>query len=86
MFGNYGEVSEATHKLLDTIANSKVRVSLPQRAAARRGDSRSEEGEKVILVSYIRRRVSLVAVKGQCLSLLVPGTAAAAGRVPHLYR
>ena len=83
MFGNYGEVSEATHKLLDTIANSKVRVSLPQRAAARRGDSRSEE---VILVSYIRRRVSLVAVKGQCRSLLVPGTAAAAGRVPHLYR
>jgi hypothetical protein len=34
--GNYGEVSEATHKLLDTIATSRVRVALPQAAAASR--------------------------------------------------
>ena len=43
VFGNYGEVSEATHKLLDTIATSRVRVSQPQAATARRGESRSEE-------------------------------------------
>ena len=86
VFGNFGEVSEATHKLLDTIATSRVRVALPQAAAAGRGDSRSEEGEKAVAVSYIRRRVSVAAVKGQCLSLLGrlevlgPGTTAAAGR------
>ena len=86
VFGNYGEVSEATHKLLDIIATSRVRVALPQSAAARRGDSRSEEGEKAVAVSYIRKRVSVAAVKGQCISLLGrlevlgPGTAAAAGR------
>ena len=87
VFGNFGETSEATHKLLDTIATSRVRVALPQSAAGgRRGDSRSEEGEKAVAVSYIRRRVSVAAVKGQCLSLLGrlevlgPGCAAAAGR------
>ena len=32
MFDNYGEVSEATHKLLDI---SRVRVALPQSAAVR---------------------------------------------------
>jgi hypothetical protein len=37
VFGNYGEVSEATHKLLDTITTSRVRVALPQSAAAKRG-------------------------------------------------
>ena len=61
-------------------------MALPQAAVARRWDGRSEEGEKAVAVSYIRRRVSVAAVKGQCLSLLGrlevlgPGTAAAAGR------
>ena len=86
VFSNYGEASEATHKLLDSIATSRVRVALPQAAAPGRGDSRTEEGEKAVAVSYVRRRVSVAAVKGQCLSLLGrlevlgPGTAAAAGR------
>ena len=30
VFGNVGEVSEATHKLLDAMATSRVRVALPQ--------------------------------------------------------
>ena len=61
-------------------------MALPQEAAARRGDSRSEEGEKAVAVSYIRRRVPVAAVKWQCISLLGRlevlglGTAAAAGR------
>jgi hypothetical protein len=68
LFGNYSEV---TIKLLDTIDTNRVRVALPKVAAARREDSRSEEGgEKAVTVSYIRRRVSVAAVKGQCLSLL----------------
>ena len=85
VFGNFGEVSEATHNLLDYMATSRVRVALPQREG-RRGVTRSEEGEKAVAVSYIRRRVSVAAVKGQCVTLLGrlevlgPGTAAAAGR------
>ena len=63
VFGNFGEASEATHKLIDTIATSRVRVALPQTAPGRWGDSRSEEGEKAIALSYIRRRVSVAAVK-----------------------
>ena len=84
VFGNFGEVSEATHKLLDIMATSRVRVALPQ--TGRRGVTRSEEGEKALAVSYIRRRVSVAGVKGQChtllgrLEVIGPGTAAAAGR------
>ena len=63
MFGNYGEVSEATHKLLDTMATNRVRVAGPQ--TDRRGIMRSEEGEKALAVSYIRRRVSLAAAAGR---------------------
>ena len=76
MFGNFCKVSEATHKFLDTIATSRVRVAGPL----------TEEGEKAVAVSCIWRRVSVAAVKGQChtllgrLEVLGPGTAAAAGR------
>eukprot|EP00092_Neocalanus_flemingeri_P000223 GFUD01000239.1.p1 GENE.GFUD01000239.1~~GFUD01000239.1.p1 ORF type:complete len:104 (+),score=30.09 GFUD01000239.1:232-543(+) len=66
------------------MATSRVKVALPQ--TGRSGVARSEEGEKSLAVSYIRRRVSVAAVKAQCHSLLGrlevmgPGTAAAAGR------
>ena len=84
VFGNFGEVSEATHKLLDAMATSRVRVAIPQ--TGRRAATRSEEGEKALAVSYIRRRVSVAAVKGQThtllgrLDVIGPGTVAAAGR------
>jgi hypothetical protein len=61
-------------------------VAIPQVATARRGDSRSDEGEKAVAVSYVRRRVSVAAIKGQCISLmgrlevLGPDTAATAGK------
>ena len=59
---------------------------LPQKG--RRGATRSEEGEKALAVSHIRRRVSVAAVKGHWtvshtvgrLEVMGPGTAAAAGR------
>jgi hypothetical protein len=38
VFGNFGEVSEATHKLLDAVATSRVRVAGPQ--TGRRGAMR----------------------------------------------
>ena len=34
VFGNVGEVSEATNKLLDAMATSRVRVALPQTSMA----------------------------------------------------
>ena len=84
VFGNFGEVSEATHKLLDAMATSRVRVAVPQ--TGRKGAKRSEDGEKALAVSHIRRRVSVAAVKAQGhtllgrLEVIGPGTAAAAGR------
>ena len=66
------------------MATSRVRVALPQ--TGRRGATSSEEGEKALAVSHIRRRVLVAAVKGQCHTLLGrlevvrPATAVAAGR------
>ena len=84
VFGNHGEVSEATHNLLNTMATSRVRVAGPQKG--KKGVMRSEEGEKAVVVGQIRKRVSVAAVRAQCQSLLVrlevigPGSPAAAGR------
>ena len=47
---------------------------------------RTEEGEKSVVMAYIRIRISVASVKGQCYSLLCrllalePGAAAAKGR------
>ena len=82
--GNWGEVSEDTHVLLDAMASSRVRVAGPSQG--RRGVLRSEAGEKAIAISGLRRRVSVMAVRGQASSLLGrletlgPGGAAARGR------
>ena len=82
--GNFGEVSQALHNLIAALATSRVRVAGPSRG--RRGILRSEEAERLVAVSSIRRRLGVAAVKGQAMSLLGrlevlgPGTAAAAGR------
>ena len=85
--GNFGEVSQETHSLLASLATSRVRVAGPSRG--RRGHMRSEEGERAIAISALRRRLGVLTVKCQALSLLGrlevlgPGTAAAAGRRWH---
>ena len=82
--GNFGEVSEDTHTLLATLATSRVRVAGPSRG--KRGHMRSEEGERAVAISALRRRLGVLTVRCQALSLLGrlevlgPGTAAAAGR------
>ena len=82
--GNFGEVSEDTHALIASLATSRVRVAGPSRG--RRGMTRSEDGERAVAISALRRRLGVLTVKCQCLSLLGrlevlgPGTAAAAGR------
>ena len=82
--GNWGEVSEATHALLDHLATSRVRVAIP--TMGRRGFERSEEAERSIAISSLRRRLGVATVRAQCHSLLGrlevlgPGTTAAANR------
>ena len=84
MFGNFGEVSEATHALVDALATSRARVAEPQ--TGKRGKTLTEQGVKAMAVGYIRRRLGVAAVKAQCLSLLGrveglgPGAVSAAGK------
>ena len=85
VFGNWGEASEATHQLVEAIATSRARVAAPQ-TRGRRGQILTEEGLKGLAVGYIRRKLSIAAVRAQSHSLLGrleglgPGSAAAAGR------
>ena len=82
--GGFGEVSEDTHSLLASLATCRVRVAGPSRG--RRGHLRSEEGERAVAISALRRRLGVLTVRCQAYSLLGrlevlgPGTAAAAGR------
>ena len=69
VFGSFGEASEAVHDLVENIATSRVRVAGPQKG--KRGKTRSEEGEKAMAVSFVRRTLSLAAVRAQSHSLLV---------------
>ena len=85
VFGNWGETSEATHQLVEALATSRAKVAAPQ-TRGRRGQVLTEEGLKGLAVGYIRRKLSIAAVKAQSHSLLGrleglgPGSAAAAGR------
>ena len=82
--GNFGEVSEPTHSLISAMATSRVRVAGPSRG--RRGVMRSEDAERAMAVSAIRRRVGVATVRAQVSSLvgrldtLGPGWTAASGR------
>ena len=82
--GNFGEVSEATHSLVAVLATYRVRVAGVTRG--RRGRMRTEEGERSLAMAALRRRLGVLTVRCQALSLLGrlevlgPGAAAAAGR------
>ena len=82
--GNFGEVSEQTHTLLAALATSRVRVAGVTRG--RRGLWRTEEGERSLAIAALCRRLGVLTVRCQSLSLLGrlevlgPGAAAAAGR------
>ena len=84
MAGQWGEVSQAVHYLLDNMATSRVRVAGP--SMGRRGLLRSEAAERVMVIAGLRRRVGVMAVRCQASSLLGrleslgPGGAAARGR------
>ena len=69
VFGNWGEASEATHRLVDAMATSRAKVADPQ-ARKKGGKVMSEEGVKSLAVGFIRRRLGVAAIKAQCHSLL----------------
>ena len=66
--GNFGEVSQDTHSLMASLATSRVRVTGPSRG--RKGTLRSEEGERAMAISALRRRLGVLTVRCQALSLL----------------
>ena len=80
----FGEVSEDTHALVAALATCRVRVAGVSRG--RKGMMRTEEGERSLAISGLRRRLGVLTVKCQAHSLLGrlevlgPGAAAAAGR------
>ena len=82
--GNFGEVSEDTHALVAALATCRVRVAGVSRG--RRGHMRTEEGERSLAISALRRRLGVLTVRCQAHSLLGrleslgPGATAAAGR------
>ena len=85
VFGNWGEVSESMHQLVEALATSRAQIGEPQ-ARSRRGTTLTEQGIKSMAVGYIRRKLRVAAVKAQCHSLLGrldglgPGATTAQGR------
>ena len=85
VFGNWGEGSQAVHSLVEALATSRSKVAIPQ-LRSKQGIPLTEAGIKGIAVGYQRRKLSVTAIKAQCLSLLGRleglgnGAAAAASR------
>ena len=83
VFGAFGEASQATHDLIYHLATSRVQVAGPQRG--KKGKFRAEHAEVALVTSFLRRSLSVAAVKAQAFSLLgrlegLGQGAAAAGR------
>ena len=82
--GAFGEVSEATQALIAHLATSRVRKVGVRKGG--RGLLRSEDAERAIAMSSLRRRVGVATVRCQAITLLGrletlgPGTTAAVGR------
>ena len=58
--GNFGEVSEDTHALVAALATCRVRVAGVSRG--RKGIMRTEEGERSLAISGLRRRLGVLTV------------------------
>ena len=82
--GAFGEASDDLHSLIHHLAVSRVRYAGPQKG--RRGQLRTEEAEIALSTSFLRKSLSVCAVRGQARALLGrldvigPGAAAAAQR------
>ena len=82
--GAFGEASDDVHSLIHHLAVSRVRYAGPQ--VGRRGQVRSKEAEIALTTSFLRKSLSVCAVRGQArvllgrLEVIGPGGAAAAVR------
>ena len=61
--GNFGELSEDTHVLVAALATCRVRVAGVSRG--RKGHMRTEEGERSLAISSLRRRLRVLTVRCQ---------------------
>ena len=83
-FGSWGEASEDVHLLVQRIAKSRLLIGEMQ--PGRRGPPKSDVAQLAALVSYVRRQLSITAVREQArmllerLQLLGDGSADAARR------
>ena len=83
--GQWGEVSQAVHSLLDDMATSCVRVAGP--STGQHSILCSKAVERATVIAGLRRRVGVTAVRCQASSLLYqlealgPGEAAVQGRM-----
>ena len=68
MSGNFGEVSKDTHALVAALVACRVRVAGVSRG--RKGHMRTEEGERSLAISSLRRRLGVLTVRCQARSLL----------------
>ena len=84
VFGAWGEASTDVHELVQRITQARVEVASLQPHS--QGRAKSREAQLASLVGYVRRRLSITAVKQQAkllldrLQLLGDGAAAAAAR------
>ena len=84
MVDAFGEGSDDLHALFSHLAMSSVRYAGPQ--LGRSGQPRSEEAEIALAASFLRKALSVCAVRGQAqvllgrLEVIAPGGAAAAQR------
>lgn len=82
--GAFGEGSDDLHSLINHLAVSRVRYAGPQ--LGRRGQLRTEEAEIAISTTFLRKTLSICAVRSQAqvllgrLEVIGPGSAAAALR------
>ena len=82
--GAFGEGSDDLHALISHLARSRVRYAGPQ--LGRSGLPRSEDAEIALATSFLRKSLSVCAVRGQAqvllgrLEVIAPGGAAAAQR------
>ena len=64
----FGEASDDLHSLIHHLAISRVRYASPQ--VGRRGQVRTEEAEIALTTSFLRKNLSVCAVRGQARLLL----------------
>ena len=67
-FGAWGEVSTEVHHLVQRLA--EARIALAETLLGERRPTRSRDAEKAGLVAYIRRSLSVTAVRAQAKFLL----------------